>query len=474
MTRLLGAEVKCSGDASSSINLTRWKPSYGSLPISLFMGEDKSAYIQCETRVRDLLRVVCLTEGSGPRQSTAKRDTWKRETRSKSEGSVPGVGSVMQGNTDNTDGISVSHDQDDLQGGLGTRVSRSSVSARCQTEAHVAVLSDLLHLPWVQLKHLLDNTGAIHFPPVSPSGKISFPNSSGIRCHEKSANMFSRPAFCETAPRQCQFDNFELGLRSGSLVDVSIAEDVLIFLCQFKPNTVKTYLQLNICDCTLKRCKVLCQYYCIPDAEVYVMERMGLVNKALLLQLDSYYVHFKDNPSYCPAAIFKTIADKMIAQAVGLCFRSLPDNREVMVRALLRYLNEDHSRSFHPTDLPSRNTYAASNPATFYQRSPARRTSEIHAYAVIHVLVAFSLKEMLLFAALFDFHVCGAILDIRFPLCLTLSGIKKRTDSLDAQMIRTKALTLSAAKSRTKSLTRGFPSTRVKLTFPSYHEVLEI
>ena len=465
----------CAGCKSKMFrNITGISGNYFRITISHFMVEHSSTYIQCETRVRELLRVACLTDGSSERQSTAKRDTWKRETRSKSEGFVPGVSSVNfplsvpseQGNTDNPDGISGIHDQHDLQDGLGSLSSRSSVSARCQIEAHVTVLSELLHLPWVQLERLLDITGATHFSSVSPSSQISFTNTFGIRRDEKSANMFSRPAFCKTTPRLFHFDDFELGLRSDSLITLSIAEEVLIYLCQFKPNTVKTYLQLNICDCTLKECKVLCQYYCIPDAEVYVLERMGLVNKALLLQLDSYFVHFKDDPSYYPAAVFKTFADKMIAQTVGLCFRSLPDSWKVVVRALLRHLNEDQSRSIQPTDLPSGNTHATSNPATFYHRSSARRTSEIHAYAVIHVLIAQSLNDLLLFTALFDFHVRGAILDTRFPLCSTLSAIKNSTNALDAQMIRTKTLTLSAAKSRTNSLTRGIPSTRVKLKFP--------
>ena len=70
------------------------------------------------------------------------------------------------------------------------------------------------------------------------------------------------------------------------------------------------------------------------------------MNKALLLQLDSYFVHFKDDPSYYPAAVFKIFADKMIAQTVGLCFRSLPDSWKVVVRALLRHLNEDQSRLY--------------------------------------------------------------------------------------------------------------------------------
>ena len=140
----------CAGCKSKKFrNITGISVNYFRITISHFMVEHSSTYIQCETRVRELLRVACLTDGSSERQSTAKRDTWKRETRSKSEGFVPGVSSVNfplsvpseQGNTDNPDGISGIHDQHDLQDGLGSLSSRSSVSARCQIEAHVTVLS---------------------------------------------------------------------------------------------------------------------------------------------------------------------------------------------------------------------------------------------------------------------------------------------------------------------------------------------
>lgn len=93
------------------------------------------------------------------------------------------------------------------------------------------------------------------------------------------------------------FDFFSISklvARLDFVVTDVLTERYIRLMCQFAPRDVKNFLQESVCGYNLERCLKCCREYHVLDAEAYILERMDLVDEALLLRIDAYSSHLKD------------------------------------------------------------------------------------------------------------------------------------------------------------------------------------